>query len=51
MPEQIVVNNEEPRIAIIDNKKAENFADINQTQLYLLEFFVSCTITHLIQTQ
>ena len=25
MPEQIVVNNEEPRIAIIDNKRAENF--------------------------
>lgn len=28
MPEQIVVNNEEPRIAIIDNKRAENFADV-----------------------
>ena len=37
MPEQIVVNNEEPRIAIIDNKRAENFADVKQTQLYFMD--------------
>ena len=37
MPEQIVVNNEEPRIAIIDNKRAENFADAKQTQLYFMD--------------
>ena len=37
MPEQIVVPNEELRIEIIDNKKAENFADVNQTQLYFMD--------------
>jgi adenine-specific DNA-methyltransferase len=37
MPEQIVINNEEPTIAIIENKRTENFANVNMTQLYFMD--------------